>query len=118
MLRRLDTALVQRRFIVETPDSLWLTDITEHPTREGKVYCAAVMDAYSRFIIGWSIDYHLKTELVLAALDMALLRRKPPGESTILHSDHGTRRGHSGNDFAMPDCSVRWAPSAIATTMP
>lgn len=83
--------LVHRRFAVDSPNRLWLTDITEHPTREGKVYCAAVMDAYSRLIIGWSIDYHLKTELVLSALDMALVRRRPPEESTILHSDHGTQ---------------------------
>jgi putative transposase len=47
--------LVQRRFTVEAPNRLLLTDITEHPTREGKLYCAAVMDAYSRLIVGWSI---------------------------------------------------------------
>jgi putative transposase len=72
---------------------LWITDITEHPTREGKVYCAAVMDAYSRLIIGWSIAEHMRTELVTDALGMATLRRKPRqrpgGNKTILHSDHG-----------------------------
>ena len=42
---------------------MWITDITEHPTEEGKVYCAAVMDAYSRLVIGWSIAEHMRTEL-------------------------------------------------------
>jgi putative transposase len=83
--------LVRRQFTVEGPDRLWLTDITEHPTSEGKVYCAAVMDAYSRRIIGWSIAHHIRTELVLDALGMAILRRQPPKDQTILHSDHGTQ---------------------------
>jgi putative transposase len=83
--------LVQRRFTVEAPNRLWLTDITEHPTREGKLYCAAVMDSYSRLIVGWSIADHMRTELVVDALGMATLRRRPEIDSTILHSDHGTQ---------------------------
>ena len=83
--------LVQRRFTVEAPNRLWLTDITEHPTREGKLYCAAVMDAYARLIVGWSIADHIRTELVVDALGMATLRRRPEGDSTIVHSDHGTQ---------------------------
>lgn len=66
--------LVHRQFTVEAPDRLWLTDITEHPTNEGKLYRAAVMDAYSRRIIGWSIAHHMRTELVLDAL----ARGNPP----------------------------------------
>jgi putative transposase len=83
--------LVNRQFTVDAPDRLWLTDITEHPTEEGKLYCAAVMDAYSRRIIGWSIADHIRTELVLDALGMAILRRRPAEDQTILHSDHGTQ---------------------------
>lgn len=83
--------LVNRKFRVECPNRLWVTDITEHPTVEGKVYCAAVMDAYSRLIIGWSIAEHMRTELVTDALGMAILRRKPDAERTILHSDHGAQ---------------------------
>jgi putative transposase len=83
--------LVRRQFHVDALDRLWLTDITEHPTAGGKVYCAAVMDACSRRIIGWSIDSRQETGLVADALGMAILRRRPPGESTILHSDHGTQ---------------------------
>jgi putative transposase len=83
--------LVNRQFRVDGPDRLWVTDITEHPTVEGKVYCAAVMDAYSRLIIGWSIAEHMRTELVTDALGMAILRRKPDTDKTILHSDHGAQ---------------------------
>jgi putative transposase len=59
--------LVNRQFAVDGPDRLWFTDITEHPTEEGKLYCAAVMDAYSRRIVGWSMAEHIRTELVLDA---------------------------------------------------
>ena len=83
--------LVNRQFTVDRPDRLWITDITEHPTAEGKVYCAAVMDAYSRLIIGWSIAEHMRTELVTDALGMAVLRRQPESDATILHSDHGAQ---------------------------
>jgi len=85
------TDLVNRHFTVDGPDRLWLTDITEHPTEEGRLYCAAVMDAYSRRIIGWSIAEHMRTELVIDALGMATLRREPQSGSTVLHSDHGAQ---------------------------
>ena len=81
--------LVRRRFVADAPDRLWLTDITEHPTREGKVYCAAVLDVYSRRIVGWSIADHLRAELVVDALDMARWRRRPPVGQTVVHSDRG-----------------------------
>jgi putative transposase len=48
--------LVDRQFTRTSPNQLWISDITEHPTREGKVYCAVVLDAYSRRVVGWSID--------------------------------------------------------------
>lgn len=83
--------LVNRAFTVTGPNKLWLTDITEHPTTEGKVYCAAVMDAFSRRILGWSIAHHMRTDLVIDALGMAELRRRPDTGATILHSDHGTQ---------------------------
>jgi putative transposase len=83
--------LVNRAFTADRPNRLWLTDITEHPTDEGKLYMAAVMDVYARRIIGWSMADHMRTELVIDALGMATLRRNPnPGE-TILHSDHGSQ---------------------------
>jgi putative transposase len=108
--------LVKRNFTVEATDLLWLTDITEHPTKEGKLYCAAVMDAYSRRIIGWSIAHHMRTELVIDALGMATLRRRPEDGATILTMAHNTPPGRSGNDSAPPGCSARWARSGIAMT--
>ena len=54
--------LVRRQFTAQAPDRPWLTDITEHPAADGKLYCAAVMDAYSRRIIGWSMDKRQDTE--------------------------------------------------------
>ena len=83
--------LVLRRFVADAPNRLWLTDITEHPTREGKVYCAAVLDVYSRRIVGWSIADHLRTELVVDALEMARWRRRPPAGQTVVHSDRGAQ---------------------------
>jgi len=83
--------LVRRHFIADAPDRLWLTDITEHPTREGKVYCAAVLDVYSRRIVGWSIADHLRAELVVDAVEMARWRRRPPAGQTVVHSDRGSQ---------------------------
>jgi putative transposase len=83
--------LVRRRFVAEAPDRLWLTDITEHPTREGKVYLAAVLDVYARRIVGWSIADHLRSELVVDALEMARWRRRPAPGQTVLHSDRGAQ---------------------------
>lgn len=80
---------VQRRFTADAPDRLWVSDITQHRTGEGWVYAAVVLDVYSRRVVGWSIADHLRTELVVDALDMARWRRKPLG--TTVHSDRGTQ---------------------------
>ena len=66
-------------------------DVTEHPTSEGKVYLAAVLDAFSRRVVGWSIADHLRSELVVDALQMAIWRRQPADGQTIAHSDHGAQ---------------------------
>jgi transposase InsO family protein len=82
--------LVQRNFTADRPNALWLTDITEHPTREGKVYCCAVLDLFTRRIVGWAIDRRCETALVNDALAMANDARRP-GTPTIIHSDHGSQ---------------------------
>jgi transposase InsO family protein len=82
--------LVCREFARAAPDELWFADITEHPTREGKVYCCVVLDAHSRRIVGWSIDSHQATSLVTNALAMAISNRIPLG-GTVIHTDHGTQ---------------------------
>jgi len=81
--------LVDRNFARSEPDRLWVTDITEHPTREGKVYCAVVLDAYSRRVVGWSIDSSPNAALVTNALGMAIAQRNPT--ATVIHSDQGTQ---------------------------
>jgi putative transposase len=81
--------LVERQFAREEPDRLWVTDITEHPTREGKVYCAVVLDVFSRRVVGWSIDATPTAALVTNALGMAIEQREPDG--TVIHSDQGTQ---------------------------
>lgn len=82
--------LVERSFARTEPDQLWVTDITEHPTREGKVYCSVVLDVFSRRIVGWSIDSSPSATLVTSALGMAIDSRRPdPG--ALIHSDHGTQ---------------------------
>jgi putative transposase len=82
--------LVDRNFARSDPDRLWVTDITEHPTREGKVYCAVVLDVFSRRVVGWSIDSCQNAALVTNALGMAIGQRNPTGE-TVIHSDQGTQ---------------------------
>jgi putative transposase len=81
--------LVERNFTSQARDQLWVTYITEHPTREGKVYCAVVLDTYSRRVMGWSIDATQTAAPATNALSMALANRRPPPRSTIIHSDHG-----------------------------
>jgi putative transposase len=82
--------LVNRQFARPAPDQLWVTDITEHPTREGKIYCAVVLDTFSRRVVGWSIDSNQTATLATNALAMAIANRRPsPG--TLIHSDHGTQ---------------------------
>ena len=79
--------LVQRRFQVHTPNQLWVADITYVPTWAGFLYLAVILDAFSRRVVGWAMARHLRTELVLDALDMALERRKPG--AVVHHSDQG-----------------------------
>jgi putative transposase len=81
--------LAQRRFSAQAPDRVWFTDITQHRPSDGWVYCCAVIDAFSRRIVGWSIADHIRTELVVDALEMARWQHRPaPG--TVLHSDRGS----------------------------
>jgi len=82
--------LVRRQFESEGPNRLWLTDITEHPTREGKLYCCVVLDAFARKVVGWSIDTRQDSALVTNALGMATSNRQlQPG--AIMHSDRGSQ---------------------------
>ena len=79
--------LVQRDFEAAGPNQLWVADITYVPTWAGFLYLAVVLDAWSRRVVGWAMATHLRTELVLDALEMAVRQRQPRG--VIHHSDHG-----------------------------
>jgi putative transposase len=81
--------LVKRDFTSPGRDRLWVADITYIPTAVGFLYLAVVVDAWSRRVVGWSMATHLRTQLVLAALDMALEQRRP--REVIHHSDQGTQ---------------------------
>jgi transposase InsO family protein len=82
--------LVRRVFVRDSPNQLWLTDITEHPTNEGKIYCCVVLDTFSRLVVGWSIDSTQTTALVLNALGTATQRREHR-DGLVIGSDRGTQ---------------------------
>lgn len=79
--------LVHRNFQADGPDQLWVADITYIPTWSGFLFLAVVLDIWSRRIVGWAMANHLRTELVLDALEMAIRRRQP--SNVIHHSDQG-----------------------------
>lgn len=81
--------LVERNFLADRPNKLWVADITYVPTSAGFLFLAVVIDVWSRKVVGWAIAGHLRTELVLAALEMAVTQRQPT--DVVHHSDHGTQ---------------------------
>lgn len=81
--------LVERNFTATQPDELWVADVTFVPTATGFLFLAVVLDVFSRKIVGWAMTAHLRTSLVLAALDMAIATRKPRG--VVHHSDQGSQ---------------------------
>ena len=97
--------LVERRFTAAKPNELWVADITYIPTWSGVLYLAVVLDVWSRRVIGWSMETHLRTSLVLAALDMAIEQRRPA--QVIHHSDQGCRYTAVGFGVRCRDAGVR-----------
>lgn len=81
---------VQRRFVASAPNQLWTADITYIPTWSGFLYLAVVLDVFSRRIVGWAMANHLRSELVVSALEMALWNRRP-AKGVIHHSDQGSQ---------------------------
>ena len=80
---------VERQFRADAPDRIWVADITYVPTWAGVVFLAIVLDVFSRRVVGWAMATHLRTELVLAALNMAIAQRRPDG--VVHHSDRGAQ---------------------------
>jgi transposase InsO family protein len=86
--------LVERDFTAAAPNRLWLSDITEHWTREGKLYLCAIKDVYSNRIVGYSIDSRMKSRIAVAALNNAVARRQAEGADVagcVLHTDRGSQ---------------------------
>ena len=82
--------LLGRNFVAGGPNRIWLADITYIPTREGFLYLAFILDTHSRRIVGWSMAPHMRTELVVDALEMAVWRRRPV-TGLVHHSDRGVQ---------------------------
>ena len=97
--------LVNRDFTADAPDKLWVADITYISTWSGFLYLAIVLDTFSRRVVGWSMATHLRTELVLEALNMAIWQRNP--QSVIHHSDQGTQPEFKGS-------SQQWLTSYLS----
>lgn len=81
---------VQRNFTAAEPDQVWVTDITEHPTAEGKLYCCAIKDLFSNRIVGYALDERMTAQLAITALRTAVARRQPTGV-VVVHSDRGSQ---------------------------
>ncbi len=109
--------LVDRDFAAQATDDLWIADITYIPTWAGFLCLAVVIDAWSRRVVGWAMASHLRTELVLDALNMALAQRHP---EDVIHQTKAasTRRSPSGNVASKLAYAVRWAQSVTAMTTP
>jgi transposase InsO family protein len=88
--------LVRRQFSAPAPNVVWLTDITEHPTVEGKVYVCAIKDVFPNRIVGYAIDQRMTAQLAVSALPSAIARRQPAG-TVIVHSDRGGQFVHASS---------------------
>ncbi len=100
--------VADREFDPAAPDRLWVTDITYLATGEGWLYLAAILDCYSRAVVGWSAADHLRTELCVAALDDAVARRHPPA-GLVHHSDRGCQ--YTSYDYQQRLAELGMVPS-------
>jgi putative transposase len=106
--------LVSRVFSAPAPDRLWVADISYVPTGEGWLYLATILDCCSRRIVGWSMASHMRTELVVDALDMATSRRRPePG--LVHHSDQGSQYVALAFTRRMKEASIAGSMGAVGT---
>ena len=103
--------VVRHVFEAEAPNELWLSDITEHRTAEGKLYVCAIKDVYSNRIVGYSISDRMKSRLAVAALNNAVARRQLEGGDVagcIVHSDRGSQGGFNWSSQHLDDGGVWW----------
>jgi putative transposase len=98
--------LVERQFTAERPNLLCLTDITEHPTAEGKLYLCAVKDACTNRIVGYSMSERMTSRLAVDAISHAIALRRPAG--TVVHSDRGSQGEFNRSSQHLGEGGVRW----------
>jgi putative transposase len=105
--------LVDRNFTASGPNQLWIADITYLPTAAGFLYLAVVLDVWSRKVVGWSMANHLRAELVLDALEMAVGQRRP--KDVVHHSDQGSQPGfnRSSQRLCAPTVVPRQTPRQV-----
>jgi transposase InsO family protein len=84
--------LLEQNFVADQPNQVWLADITYIPTSEGWLYLAVILDLFTRKVVGWAMRDHMRAELTIAALTMAIQRQRP-GAGLIHHSDRGSQGG-------------------------
>jgi putative transposase len=108
--------LVERNFIATAPDRLWTADITYLPTNEGFLYLAFILDVYSRKVVGWSMANHLKSELVAAALEMAI-RRRNPSAGLIHHGDRGAQYTALSFGKRLEQCGIVASMSRVGSAL-
>ena len=101
-----------RLFDPGAPDRTWFADISYIPTREGWLYLAAVMDGYSRRVVGWAMAEHLRAELAVDALQMALQRRQPAA-GLICHSDRGSQGEFNRSSQHLDGEELRWQQAGV-----
>jgi putative transposase len=108
--------LVERDFRATAPDRLWTADITYLPTDKGFLYLAFILDVYSRKVVGWSMASHLRSELVAAALEMAI-RRKNPSAGLIHHSDRGAQYTALSFGKRLEQCGIVPSMSRVGSAL-
>jgi transposase InsO family protein len=106
--------LVGREFTAEAPNTLWFTDITEHPTAEGKVYLCAAKDACSKRIVGYSIDARMTSQLAVDALRNAIALRDPDA-TAIVHSDRGSQFRSHAYQRVLREAQLRGSMGRVGT---
>jgi putative transposase len=106
--------LLKRDFVAKRPNQKWLTDITYIPSQEGWLYLAAVLDLYSRRIVGWAMLDRMTSDLTMAALKMAI-RQRQPGLDLIHHSDQGSQYTDGLYQALLKDCGIQVSMNGVGS---
>jgi transposase InsO family protein len=102
---------LNRDFTTTEPDRVWVADMTYIWTTEGWLYLAVIIDLFSRRVVGWSMAEHMRTELVLTALEAALGHRQPAQTGLLFHSDRGSQYASGDSQEALQQATIRGSMS-------